>query len=619
MFLQLTSMKQAWSSSRTKWFVVPTPEEEEGHVVYRKYLRRPAADATLSFLEWLRVYNENPATPKRYKSCTSLVALKTVSIFNHVFFYQHVLMHWPHTDSADLHHPRQASLPKGIRFFVQAQQLLPQILGSDDGVRNHLRPEGHKAHFIETVVYYLRALHDLYRLWCLHVIPSDISDALLDCTEDLYPLSAQQTAILHQILESCDDRDAHLAGALTDRHVPIAGNTRRRSADPRQSPWAKFQVIVGKPGTGKSQVLKHLIHACLTDEKKVAVATPLAILATGYSYIFPDSTCDTVHSFFRIPVAADQEHTINFGMGRFDVIIIDEASMIDPAMFELIAGTLNKLVKRPVIVIAGDESEQQPLRTVGGKTSQLPSILTDGTLHGVSRKYTLHRQFRCVDPEYAQFLDYVRYCRPQQFVLDNFQRHKVLCSSLHPNDEQLWDIRRDRPKHTVLTVSREASGRLNKLALQHIFDRCAAQSRVLCDCSTHDLHVYRDMQVLITQNRDKCAGVVNGQRATVINCQNDTVILRLANGRVVFTHPVTTIADEGHRQTRFPFTPSYAMTICKSQGATIEKTLLWMDSPYVPPGTGYVALSRVRLAADLDLVMRLTSGQLLPVDYPTRH
>lgn len=33
-------------------------------------------------------------------------------------------------------------------------------------------------------------------------------------------------------------------------------------------------------------------------------------------------------------------------------------------------------------------------------------------LHGVSRKYTLHRQFCCVDPEYAQFLDYVCYSRP---------------------------------------------------------------------------------------------------------------------------------------------------------------------------------------------------------------
>lgn len=368
MFLQLTSIKQAWSSACTKWFVVPMPEEDDGHTVYRKYPRRPAPDTGLSFLQWLRVYNENAATPKWYKTGTSLVALKTVSMFNHVFFYQHLIMHWPHTDSADLHHPRQAALPKAIRYFVQAQQLLTHIWGSDEGVRNHLQPEGHKQHFIKTVVYYLRALHNVYRLWSLRVIPSDISDALLDCTEDLYPLSAQQTRILHQMLDCCDNRDQHLAGALTDGHRPIAANTRGRSTDPRQSKWAKFQVIVGKPGTGKSQVLKRLIHACPTDKKKMAVAAPLAILAIGYCQIFPDSTCDTLHSFFRIPVTADDEHT-NFGMAQFDLITIDEASMLDATMFEPIAGTLNKLVKRPVIVIAGDERQQQPLRTAGRTTS----------------------------------------------------------------------------------------------------------------------------------------------------------------------------------------------------------------------------------------------------------
>lgn len=118
------------------------------------------------------------------------------------------------------------------------------------------------------------------------------------------------------------------------------------------------------------------------------------------------------------------------------------------------------------------------------------------------------------------------------------------------------------------------------------------------------------MQVVITQKRDKRAGIVNGQPATVVNCQNNKVILRLANGRVVFTHPVTTIADDGQRRTCFPFSPSYVMTICKSQGATIQKVILCMDCPYVPAGTGYVALSRVRCAADLDLVTRLTSEQL---------
>ena len=67
MFLQLTSMKQAWTLSCNKWFLFPMPEEEETDSTYLKYLRRPAADRAMSFLQWLRHYNENPAQTKRYK------------------------------------------------------------------------------------------------------------------------------------------------------------------------------------------------------------------------------------------------------------------------------------------------------------------------------------------------------------------------------------------------------------------------------------------------------------------------------------------------------------------------------------------------------------------------
>lgn len=169
------------------------------------------------------------------------MALKTVSIFNHIF-YQHLIMHWPHTDNADLHHLRQVALPKAICYFVQAQELLPHLWASDKGVRNLLEPEGHKYHFIDMAVYYLTTLHDVYRLWSPRVIPSDISDTLLDCTEDLYPLSAQQSGILHQILECCHGRDQHLAGALAHPNWPIAANTRGQGAHPRQSEWAKFHL-----------------------------------------------------------------------------------------------------------------------------------------------------------------------------------------------------------------------------------------------------------------------------------------------------------------------------------------------------------------------------------------
>ena len=121
------------------------------------------------------------------------------------------------------------------------------------------------------------------------------------------------------------------------------------------------------------------------------------------AHIFPVTTCDTLHSFFRIPVVADDQHTINFRIARFKVLTIDEASMIDETMINLLADTLNKLVKRLVVIFAGDERQQQPLRTTGCTTSQVASIQSYGTLHGVSQKYSHHR-FHCIERVYSPVL-----------------------------------------------------------------------------------------------------------------------------------------------------------------------------------------------------------------------
>lgn len=46
------------------------------------------------------------------------------------------------------------------------------------------------------------------------------------------------------------------------------------------------------------------------------------------------------------------------------------------------------------------------------------------------------------------------------------------------------------------------------------------------------------MQVIVTQNRDKTNGLVNGQKATVVNIQGRTIFLRLPNSMIVQTYTV---------------------------------------------------------------------------------
>ena len=55
------------------------------------------------------------------------------------------------------------------------------------------------------------------------------------------------------------------------------------------------------------------------------------------------------------------------------------------------------------------------------------------------------------------------------------------------------------------------------------------------------------------------------------------------------------------------------MTISKSEGATIDKLLVWMDCTHVPEDLGYVALSRVRVLADIAFLTPMCPTQFMPV------
>lgn len=125
--------------------------------------------------------------------------------------------------------------------------------------------------------------------------------------------------------------------------------------------------------------------------------------------------------------------------------------------------------------------------------------------------------------------------------------------------------------------------------------------------------VYRGMRVVITENRDKAARIVNGQDATVLYNQNNTIILQLPEGDKVFVYPVThKCGDE--MVTTYPFTPAYARTICKSQGQNIKGLLVLLDSALVPPGMVFVTLSHVRRKSEISL-QPLIVNQLEPIKF----
>ena len=69
-----------------------------------------------------RIYGPKP---KAYDGNKVLVEVKCVSIFNPIYFYQHLTMHYPHQSPNQLRHPEEESMSPSIKFFSQAIALAP--------------------------------------------------------------------------------------------------------------------------------------------------------------------------------------------------------------------------------------------------------------------------------------------------------------------------------------------------------------------------------------------------------------------------------------------------------------------------------------------------------------
>ena len=198
----------------------------------------------------------------------------------------------------------------------------------------------------------------------------------------------------------------------------------------------------------------------------------------------------------------------------------------------------------------------------------------------MARHYNLTRQFRCIDSPLQRILDHVRYWGPTIEVLSDLENGWLLSTAEIPSDNEVISVILAHPQHTFLTISRKATNRINLLVLSHRFSDILPLATIQYDCDLPELPVYANMRVMITQNRDKKQNVVNGQLATVLLVRNKTIFLKLPNGKVVNTYPVTYSNPSGIIRTVYPFMPAYALTICKSQGQTLSNAIVMVRCRY---------------------------------------
>ena len=198
----------------------------------------------------------------------------------------------------------------------------------------------------------------------------------------------------------------------------------------------------------------------------------------------------------------DQSPSINWDISRYNLVIIDDVSMISEGIFNHILKTLNSLVFWPVLLLSGDAAQQQPFTRANGRIMQLTSPLDNRQFIATTYHYNLQGQHRVGDERYLQFLDHIRHWIPQQSLLDDLQAGHVITEEEQVTDDNIMEAYRMHPNTTVLTFTRRASNHINDLMTARLFQDVTPLATAQLDNDLPPTNIYTGMGIVITQNSD---------------------------------------------------------------------------------------------------------------------
>ena len=104
-----------------------------------------------------------------------------------------------------------------------------------------------------------------------------------------------------------------------------------------------------------------------------------------------------------------------------------------------------------------------------------------------------------------------------------------------------------------------------------------------------DTPIYLGARMMLTKNLNKEIGYVNGMGCRVVGIDQDAILVRTDQGKLISVYPWTSEEHVVH----YPLRLGYASTLHKVQGATLDHITVWLDIPNMP-AAAYVAISRVR-------------------------
>ena len=584
-----------------------------------------------------------------------LVAVDMVLRNKDKFYGQWVLLHVPYRSLEDLVVPGVAEkVPKKDRQFATALKLcddlakVPQELlrfwRQPSKVRAEMRQEARTQDYIEDTVTYIAAqtkLVDMYLAGCLQLRPSEVDNA---STQLQQQEAAAHTTDLAGRKEADLDFNSEQRNFEMEinKRVDIALDANGKTSKRGSSRWTRQEeadaarelaskskpvVCLGPPGTGKTTVVKRCCDRAVRLGGKVLLALPTAQLASRMRARFQDDNnvdVDTCHAAFKLE--QDEAESLPL-MTMYDLVVIDELSLLDAPQFERMLRLWRAADKVPALVFLGDRYQ---LPGVGDTRPWESSAWKKQVLKFVK----LYHPWRCQDKDFNKVLKLLRTSKPSKRQVTMLCRGHKAWRGEEPTVEDMKRLlKNEKTKETtIVTCTRRAAAKVNDLMVQAHFGKKKPLTMIPGDLETEPANydqrgklktsglvasqvpIYKGMKLYLTKNVRKEDDYVNGMQVTVENYYEHENCLRVMTktGKRLMITPWTDV--QHGKVTYFPVRLGYASTIHKVQGDEFKHITIWLDVPGMA-AAGYTALSRVCRKCDYLLGGWMTPEHFVPATH----
>ncbi|RYX26744.1 Ti-type conjugative transfer relaxase TraA [Legionella pneumophila] len=332
---------------------------------------------------------------------------------------------------------------------------------------------------------------------------------------------------------------------------------------------SQISVVIGRPGTGKSYLLKPISEHYEHHKYRVIGAALSGKVAKSLQTDTGIQSSTIASLTYKL---ANQQ----LNLTSKDVLIVDEAGMVDFASMALLIREAKKAGSK--VILVGDPDQLKPIHK-GEIFRGIAAVTGYIELEQIKRQNDLGDRLASMNMAKGMIVEAVDHYHEKGAIVFSDTTEAAAQNLIHDWQEDITTA--NLQDSILLAFTRTSVGYLNEQARLALKEKqILSQEEILFQGFDKELKIAVGERLLFRQN-DKTLGVRNGDLGSVQAIKKDEFQIKLDSGELLTIPSTYNKMDYG-----------YALTVHKSQGMTVKHSKVLIDSRYWDRHLSFVAMTR---------------------------